>query len=133
MLWLAVALTIRDAAAQQKGLRVCNRSGATVDVAKALFTGATDGKSRIIISEGWWKVRNGTCVFLWEGPLQSRYYLLYGNSPSTGREWKGKIPICVHRDAFTIRSDVCGAQFERRFFFELDTGDEKNLATFTFN
>ena len=132
-MWLAASVTACDAAAQQQGFRVCNRSAATVDVAKALYTGATDGKNRIIISEGWWKVRPGVCVFLWEGPLQSRYYLLYGHSRDTGREWKGQIPICVHKDAFTIRSDVCGPQLERRFFFELDTGDEKNLATFTFN
>ena len=122
-----------DAVAQQQGFRVCNRTPASVDVAKALYTGATDGKNRIIISEGWWKVRPGACLFLWEGPLQSRYYLLYASSPETGREWKGKIPICVEKGAFTIRADVCGPQFERRLFFELDTGDEKDLATFTFN
>jgi uncharacterized membrane protein len=118
---------------QQQGFRVCNASPATVDVAKAIYAGTTDGRDRVIISEGWWKVRPNTCALLWSGPLTRRHYMLYAHSPENKREWSGKIPICVNDQAFTIRSDVCGPELQRRFFFELDTGDEKNLATFTFN
>lgn len=137
---LAITALAGTASAQQPaaspagspGFRACNKTTAPIEVAKALYTGATDGNNRIIIAEGWYKIAPGGCTYLWTGPLQSRYYLLYGQSLVAKREWAGKIPICVARDAFTIRSDVCTAEFDRRLFFELDTKDEKLLATFTF-
>ena len=51
----------------RQGFRVCNQTGNEIEVAKALNTGATDGKSRIIVSEGWYKLAGGACLFLWPG------------------------------------------------------------------
>ncbi|MBX9946069.1 MAG: DUF1036 domain-containing protein [Reyranella sp.] len=134
-----LTLAAGQAGAQQRapeparlGFRVCNQTGSEIEVAKALNTGATDGRSRIIISEGWYKVAGGTCLFLWPGRLEYQYYLVYAQNKATNREWAGKVPICVSRDAFTIRSDTCGEQYYRRMFIEVNTGDEKNLFTYNF-
>lgn len=127
------------AAAQQRtrepaqlGFRVCNQTVYEIDVAKALNTGATDGRGQVIISEGWYRLAAGTCLFLWPGRLQYQYYLVYAQNPTTHREWAGTIPVCVGRDAFTIRSDTCGEQYYRRMFIDVNTGDEKNLFTYYF-
>ncbi len=128
-----------DATAQQRmrepsqlGFRVCNQTVYEIDVAKALNTGATDGRGQVIVSEGWYRLAAGTCLFLWPGRLQYQYYLVYAQNPTTHREWAGTIPVCVGRDAFTIRSDTCGEQYYRRMFIEVNTGDEKNLFTYNF-
>ena len=128
-----------DAGAQQRtpapasqGFRVCNQTDSSIEAAKALNTGATDSKGRIIVSEGWYKIEPGKCLFLWSGPLEYQYYLVYAQDKSTQREWAGKVPICVSREAFTIRSDTCGEQSYRRMFIEVNTGDEKNLFTYNF-
>jgi uncharacterized membrane protein len=114
------------------GFRVCNQTGSEIEVAKALNTGATDGKSRIIISEGWYKLAGGTCAFLWPGKLEYKYYLVYAQNKASRREWAGKIPICVSRQPFTIRSDTCGPEHYRRMFIQVNTGDEPNLFTYNF-
>ncbi len=116
----------------RQGFRVCNQTGNEIEVAKALNTGATDGKNRIIVSEGWYKLAGGACLFLWPGKLEYQYYLVYAQNKTTNREWAGKVPICVSRDAFTIRSDTCGEQYYRRMFIEVNTGDEENLFTYNF-
>ncbi len=113
------------------GFRVCNQTGGSIEVAKALNTGATDGQHQIIISEGWYQVRDGQCVYLWTGELKYRYYLIYAQNKSVGEEWAGEIPICVSRSAFTIRSDTCGPEYYRRNFIQVDTGDASGW-TFAF-
>jgi uncharacterized membrane protein len=134
-----MVLVAGDAIAQQRapeparlGFRVCNQTGSEIEVAKALNTGATDGKNRIIISEGWYKLAGGACFFLWSGKLEYRYYLVYAQNKAAKREWAGQVPICVSRDAFTIRSDTCGSENYRRMFIQVDTGDENNLFTYNF-
>lgn len=139
------AMAVGGAAAQQHApepvrpmpearmvFRVCNQTGGEIEVAKALNTGATDRRSRNIISEGWYKLAGGTCLFLWPGKLEYQHYLVYAQNKATEREWTGKAPICVSRDAFTIRSDTCGEQYYRRMFFEVNTGGEPNLFTYDF-
>lgn len=116
----------------QLGFRVCNQTVYEIDVAKALNTGATDGRGQVIVSEGWYRLAAGTCLFLWPGRLQYQYYLVYAQNPTTHREWAGTIPVCVGRDAFTIRSDTCGEQYYRRMFIDVNTGAEKNLFTYYF-
>jgi len=130
-----VALTIGGGlfaagAAQAQGFTLCNKTGHAIEVAKALNTGATDGSKRIIISEGWYKFAPGECSRLWSGELKYKFYLIYAQAKSVGKEWSGNVPICVSRDAFTINSDVCGAQHYRRNFIEVNTGDSKG---FTYN
>lgn len=118
---LAGMVAVADnAAAQQRmresaqlGFRACNQTANEIDVAKALNIGATDGRGQIIVSEGWYKLASGTCLFLWHGRLEHQYYLVYAQNRVTNREWAGNIPVCVSRDAFTIRSDACGEQYNR--------------------
>lgn len=116
----------------QLGFRVCNQTAYEIDVAKALNTGATGGRSQIIVSEGWYKLASGMCLLLWPGRLEYQYYLVYAQNRVTNREWAGKIPVCVSRDAFIIRSHTCGEQYYRRMFIDVNTGDEKNLFTYYF-
>ncbi len=116
----------------QLGFRVCNQTANEIDVAKALNAGATDGRGQIIVSEGWYKLASGMCLLLWPGRLEYQYYLVYAQNRVTNREWAGKVPVCVGRDAFTIRSDTCGEQYYRRMFIDVNTGDEKNLFTYYF-
>lgn len=116
----------------QLGFRVCNQTASEIVVAKALNTGATAGRSQVIVSEGWYKLAGGTCLFLWPGRLEYQYYLVYAQNRVTHREWAGNIPVCVGSDAFTLRSDTCGEQYQRRMFIDVNTGDEKNLFTYNF-
>ena len=103
------------------GFRACNLSNNEIEVAKALDTGVSDGNSRIVISEGWYKLPPNACTFLWTGPLQYDRYLVYAQDKVTGREWAGSVPVCVSPQAFTIRAKDCGAQFQRRLFTPVDT------------
>ena len=106
------------------GFRVCNLSSVDVEVAKALNTGNKDAQGQhIIVSEGWYQFAKGECAMLWTGKLQYRYYLLYGQSKSINKEWKGDIPICVSRQPFTITSGLCAPDKYRRMFFQVDTGE----------
>ena len=139
LLSVLTAMVADEAAAQsrrpepaQQGFRACNHTGSEIEMANALNTGATDGKNRIIVSEGWYKLAGGACLSLWPGKLEYQYYLVYAQNKATSREWAGKMPICVSRDAFTIRSDTCGEQYYRRMFVEVDTGDEQSLFTYNF-
>ena len=129
MKFLSITLLIAvcgaaGAAAQQRsetGFRVCNLSLREIEVAKALDTGASDAIGRIIISEGWYKLPPNACTLLWAGPLQYDRYLVYAQDKSTGREWTGTVPVCVSPQAFTIRTNNCGSQYQRRLFTQVDT------------
>jgi len=55
-----------------------------------------------------------------------------GLSEHPSQKWAGKVPICVSRQAFTIRSDTCGPESYRRMFIDVNTSDEKNLFTYNF-
>lgn len=114
------------AAQAQQGFRLCNLTSWPVEVAKALYTGATDGRNRIIISEGWYQFTRGQCAQLWAGALRYRYYLLFAQAKQANREWAGNVPICVSRQPFTIKSDTCGAEHYRRMFFQVDVGDNQS-------
>ena len=70
----------------QLGFRVCNQTAYQIEVAKALNTGTTGAQGQIIISEGWYKLAAGTCLFLWPGRLEHQYYLVYAQNPTTHRE-----------------------------------------------
>lgn len=124
ILVLIVALA-GNAAAQQRsqaGFRVCNLTGREIEVAKALDTGASDGSSRIIVSEGWYKLPPNACTFLWAGPLQYDHYLVYAQDKVSGREWTGTVPACVSPQAFTIRASNCGSTYGRRLFIQVSVG-----------
>jgi uncharacterized membrane protein len=113
-----------SAVAQQRspvGFRACNLTGREIEVAKALDTGVSDGTSRIIISEGWYKLPPNACTFLWSGPLEYDRYLVYAQDKVSGREWTGSVPVCVSPQAFTIRASTCGSNYQRRLFTSVNT------------
>lgn len=124
MIFVLIAALAGNAAAQQRppaGFRACNLTGREIEVAKALDTGVSDGSSRIIVSEGWYKLPPNACTFLWAGPLQYDHYLVYAQDKSTGREWSGTIAVCVSPQAFTLRASNCGAEYQRRLFTQVGT------------
>lgn len=110
--------------APPNGFRLCNLSSTNLELAKALNTGEKNPQGgHIIISEGWYQFAKGECAMLWTGKLQFRYYLLYGQAKTVNKEWKGDIPVCVSRQPFTIKSDLCQPDKYRRMFFQVDTGE----------
>lgn len=122
---LALIVITGGAAAQQRqqvGFRACNLTGREIEVAKALDTGVSDGTSRIVISEGWYKLPPNACTFLWSGPLQYDRYLVYAQDKQSGREWTGTVPVCVSPQAFTIRASTCGSNYQRRLFNLVSVG-----------
>jgi len=132
---LAIPAAATVAPAQQRaqpGFRVCNQAGGEIEVAKATYTGASDGSGQIVISEGWYKLPPTSCAYLWPGPLQYRTYLVYAQDKVAGREWAGSVPVCVSPEAFTLRSGACGARAERRRFIPVDVGAERFSWTYVF-
>jgi uncharacterized membrane protein len=122
---LAVAGWAVGASAQPRGpegFRVCNLTAAEIEVAKALDTGVSDGTSRIVISEGWYRLPPNACTVLWSGPLQYDHYLVYAQDKASGREWGGTVPACVTPQAFTIRAGACGPSHQRRLFRQVSVG-----------
>lgn len=128
LFWVVVcvlAAGTAGAAAQQRspdGFRACNLTAREIEVAKALDTGVSDGTSRIVISEGWYKLPPNACTFLWTGPLQYGQYLVYAQDKVSGREWTGTVPVCVAPQAFTIRASTCGPNHQRRLFRQVAVG-----------
>jgi uncharacterized membrane protein len=112
-------------AATQDGFRFCNLSGQPVEVAKATYS-AERAANEAFVAEGWYQFEPGQCQVLWPGKLQYRYYLVYAQNKQSGREWKGDIPVCVSREAFTLKSTVCRSDQYQRLFEQVDTGNSEN-------
>lgn len=110
---------------QQSGFRVCNRSSRTMQVAAAFATTERGPDNKPIVqSEGWWTLAPGSCRMLFS-PLRNRYYYVYAqDSANPNRTWAGNFPVCVHTQAFTIRSTQCGSGYNRRNFHQVDTGSQ---------
>lgn len=122
---LSLIVCAGSASAQQRsqiGFRACNLTTREIEVAKALDTGASDGSSRIIVAEGWYKLPPNACTLLWAGPLQYDHYLVYAQDKVSGREWTGTVPACVSPQAFTIRASSCGSTYQRRLFTQVSVG-----------
>ena len=97
---------------------VCNKTGQAVRAAIGRFDGTS------WTSEGWWTVKAGDCADLLTGPLQGRYYYLYATDGAAGI-WDGKTRFCVAPDKrfrSVGRADCTKRGFDRRGFFEVDTG-----------
>ena len=112
---LTVALTAPPAFA---AFKVCNKS----DLAARVALGRFDGRQWA--SQGWWTVAPKTCAQLLTGPLQARYYYLYA-SDDAGGTWEGKTHFCTKPDTKFLtqgRNDCASRGFDRRGFFEIDTG-----------
>jgi uncharacterized membrane protein len=111
--------------AAQDGFRLCNLTGQPIEVAKATFS-AKRPTNEAFVAEGWYQFQAGQCQVLWVGNLQYRYYLIYAQNKSAGREWKGDIPVCVGREAFALKSPVCRSDQYQRLFMQVDTKDSEN-------
>ena len=111
--------------ATQDGFRVCNLTGQPVEVAKATYS-AKRAANELFVAEGWYQFDAGQCRVLWPGKLQYRYYLIYVQNKQAGREWKGDIPVCVGREAFTLKSGACRSDQYQRLFVQVDTKDGEN-------
>ena len=63
-----------------------------------------------------------------EGPLQSRYYYLYGEDAQRGGRWTGPINMCIAEKEFKIvgYEDCFARGFQRAGFQEHDTGNQSN-------
>lgn len=106
----------------QAGFHVCNKTPRQTKVAIGLFDG------RFWTSQGWWVIAPRTCQELVAGPLQARYYYLYATDEGAG-SWDGHTAFCTTTaDNFAIRGRAdCEAHgFDRKGFFEIDTGQARD-------
>jgi uncharacterized membrane protein len=106
------------AAPAHANFNVCNKANLKVRVA----IGGFDGTSWS--SLGWWTIAPNSCTALLTHPLDARYYYLYATDGAAGT-WEGRTHFCVTPNAkFTIsgRADCDKRGFDRRGFFEVDTG-----------
>jgi len=97
---------------------VCNKASLKARVAIGRFDGTNWS------SIGWWTIAPKACAGLLTGPLDARYYYLYATDGAAGT-WEGSTHFCVAPDAkFAIagRANCGGRGFDRRGFFEVDTG-----------
>lgn len=100
------------------GLSVCNKTPSEMHIALGRF----DGQGWM--SEGWWAIAAGNCATVITQPLVSRYYYLYASDGGAG-SWGGNHDFCVSPGlSFHIRGrgHCAAAGFERKGFFEVDTG-----------
>jgi uncharacterized membrane protein len=115
---LLMALTLPAHA----GFTVCNKTAHPARVALGRFDGSA------WISQGWWTIGAKACEALLPGPLDARFYYLYAADGGSG-SWSGARGFCVAQDEkFEIagRNDCAGRGFDRKGFFEVDTGQQPN-------
>jgi len=104
------------------GLSVCNKSAHGIKVAIGYFNGTRWA------SEGWWRVETRKCAELLTGRLDARYYYLYATDGATGT-WDGGTNFCVgttEKFAVVGRGACAAHGYDRRGFFEVDTGGQLN-------
>lgn len=102
------------------GLTVCNKTAHPAKLALGRFNGTQ------WMSEGWWTVDSRHCTSVISAPLDARYYYLYATDGGPG-SWDGSRAFCVSAaDAFKIvgRADCAARGFDRKGFFEVDTGQK---------
>ncbi len=122
LILLAFATFAAAAGPAQAGLTVCNKSAAPAKVALGRFNG-TDWTS-----EGWWQIQVNKCTEVAPGRLDARYYYLYATDGATGT-WEGRSHFCAAPgEKFSIagRGACAGRGYDRKGFFEIDTGDNFN-------
>jgi uncharacterized membrane protein len=119
---LAVALLMAFLVPADAALTVCNKSAHGVKVAVGRFDGVN------WMSKGWWALAPKACAPVVEGALDSRFYYLYATDGGSA-SWDGPRSFCVAAsDKFEIAGRThCQARgFDRRGFFEVDTGRRMN-------
>ena len=97
---------------------VCNTTYLPTRVALGRFDGTN------WTSQGWWTVQPRSCANILTGPLDARYYYLYATDGRAGI-WEGKTHFCIAPQTRFLapgRADCAKRGFDRRGFFEVDTG-----------
>jgi uncharacterized membrane protein len=115
---LAVTMTLCGASPALAAFNVCNKTSLATKVAMGRFDGTS------WTSEGWWTIKPRACAGILTGPLQGRFYYLYATDGAAGT-WEGKTHFCVAPDSrfkAAGRGDCAKRGFDRRGFFEVDTG-----------
>lgn len=119
---IALAVLIAAASPASAGLSVCNKSAHGVKVALGQFNGTRWA------SEGWWQVAAKKCTQLTAGHLDARYYYLFATDGASGT-WDGGKNFCIGTtDKFSVigRSACAARGYDKRGFFEVDTGNRMN-------
>ena len=119
---IALASFFAAAGPAEAGLSVCNATAHGMKAAAGHFNGTR------WVSEGWWQVAAKKCAELISGHLDARYYYLYATDEASGT-WEGGKDFCVGiAEKFSIAGrGACAARgYDRRGFFEVDTGDRLN-------
>ena len=115
---LVLALTAGGTTSAFATFNVCNKSNLPVRAALGRFDGTN------WTSQGWWTIAPKKCAGLLTGPLDARYYYLYATDGAAGT-WEGRTHFCVTPSAKFLapgRADCTRRGFDRRGFFEVDTG-----------
>lgn len=79
-------------------------------------------------SQGWWRITPMQCIAVTKGQLDARYYYLYATDGASGT-WDGGKNFCVGatENFLAIGRGGCAARgYDRRGFFEVDTGNQLN-------
>jgi uncharacterized membrane protein len=119
---LAFVLLLAFSLPADAAFTVCNKTAHPARVALGWFDGSA------WISQGWWTIAAKACESLLPGPLDARYYYLYAADGGSG-SWSGARGFCVgpgSRFEIAGRADCAGRGFERKGFFEVDTGRAAN-------
>lgn len=120
---LAALVLLAGAAPAQAAFTLCNKTAHPAKVALGRFNGTDWG------SEGWWNIAPGHCEILVPGALDARYYYLYASDGGSGT-WDGSHGFCVAvADKFVIagRADCAAHGYERKGFYEVDTGENTDV------
>jgi len=105
------------------GFSVCNETPKPAKVALGRFDGTRWG------SQGWWTIPPKACVTLVKERLNARYYYVYASNGGAG-DWDGDHSFCVAVEAdFDIpgRQDCAGRGYDRKGFFQVDTGNQRDF------
>lgn len=116
---VAALLLVACVGPAEARLSVCNRSERAADVALGRYNG---GMWR---SEGWWKIGPNACADVIKSALDSRFYYLYASDGASGT-WDGSKAFCTGPGRFAIvgRAHCAARGFDRKGFFEIDTGEK---------
>jgi len=115
---LAIVLLLAFSLPAEAAFTVCNKTAHPARVALGRFDGSA------WVSQGWWTIAAKACESLLPGPLDARFYYLYATDGGSG-SWGGARGFCVEPGGqFEIagRSNCAARGWDRRGFFEVDTG-----------
>jgi uncharacterized membrane protein len=118
LILLVLAFLFAAAAPASASLSVCNSGSHAAKVALGRFNG------KAWESDGWWTVAPKACARILIGPLEARYYYLYASDGANG-SWDGHHGFCISAGKFAIvgRGSCAARGYERKGFFEVDTGN----------